>query len=295
MKTLELGHVPLPLRDPVLVVALDGWTDAGGGGSLALQALHDQFDTTPIGRFDPDALFDYRDRRPQLEIDQGALGDLHWPELVVRLVSPPTGPQLVTLAGAEPDLSWRGVADDVAELCRLLGVHRYVGLGSVPGPIPHTRPVHTIFTGTDEGLLEQLGRPHEQVVVPASCQVALEKMLADTGIDTLGMWVRIPHYVAGEYPQASRSLLEQLSGHLGIVLDTTVFDATIEENRVRLDVAGESSEEVLEHIRQLEQLYDAERHHGSGLSRGPSVVMSEENVPSGDELAAEIERFLRDR
>ncbi len=295
MDILDLGHVPLPLRDPVLVVALDGWTDAGAGGSLALEALHDQFDALPIGRFDPDALFDYRDRRPQLEIDQGSLGELHWPELVVRLVTPPSGPQLVTVGGAEPDLSWRRVAADLIELCRLLGIQRYVGLGSVPGPIPHTRPVHTIFTGTDEDLLERLGRPHEQVVVPASCQVALEKMLADAGIDTLGMWVRIPHYVAGQYPQASRNLLEQVATHLGIAVDSSIFDATIEENRQRLDVAGESSDEVLEHIRQLEQLYDAQLHRGSGLSRDQRIVMSEEDVPSGDELAAEIERFLRER
>lgn len=297
MELLRLEE-PLPeLSDPVLVVALDGWTDAGEGGSSAANALRRAFPSTRVGSFDGDALYDYRDRRPDLTIDRGVLGDLVWPELTVELVTPLAGPPLLLVSGVEPDFRWKQIASDLIDLAASAGADRYVGLGSVPGPIPHTRPVHLICTGNDVALLERMGRPHEQVVVPASCQVALEKLLGEAGLATLGLWVRVPHYVAGEYPQAARALLERLSSYLGTPVDLTVFDAAVDENRARLDVAASSSDEVIEHVRQLERLYDAEQEAErlAGSLRRSDVALSEEQVPSGEEIAAEIERFLKGR
>jgi hypothetical protein len=284
-------------QDPVLVLALDGWTDAGEGGTLAADSLRRAFSAARIGGFPSDALYDYRDRRPALAIHDGALGDPDWPELIVEWLAPPTGPPLVLISGEEPDLSWRTIGADLVELAARIGAMRYVGLGSVPGPIPHTRPVQVISTSSDPELLDRIGRPHEHVIVPASCQVALETLLRDAGLTTLGLWVRIPHYVAGEYPEASRALLERFSAHLGTPVDLSAFDAPVNENRARLDVAAASSAEIQEHVRQLEVMYDAEleaerlasfaARDAGGLGDGP--------VPSGDEIAAEIERFLKGR
>jgi hypothetical protein len=284
--------------DPVLVMALDGWTDAGLGGTAAADRLKEAFPPQRIGTFDSDALYDYRDRRPELSIDRGVLGQPVWPTLEVELLRPPSGPPLLLVTGAEPDLAWQALGRDLVELSRRCGIERYVGLGSVPGPIPHTRPVHLISTSSDVELLERVGRPHEQVIVPASCQVALEAVLRDAGLRTLGLWVRIPHYVAGEYPEASRALLEQLSALIGTPVDLGAFDPAIAENRARLDVAATSSDEVTEHVRQLERLYDAEMEAERLASfGGPRQLarLTDEQVPSGDELAAEIERFLKGR
>ncbi len=288
---------PASEQDPVLLVAIDGWTDAGEAGSSAARTLHEAFDTRRLASFDPDALYDYRDRRPELEIDQGILGALRWPELVVDVVTPPSGPQLITVTGAEPDLSWQTVIADLRELVELTGIRRHVGLGAVPGPIPHTRPVHIVCTGSDVELIERLGRAHEHLVVPASCQVVIEKLLAEAGVDTLGMWARIPHYVAGTYPQATRTLLERLSAHLGTPVDLGEFDEAISDNRTRLDLAAASSDEVSEHVRQLERLYDAEAEAEriTEVNAPGRIAISEEEVPSADEIAAEIERFLRGR
>ncbi len=300
MELLRLDH-PLDEIGPdaVLVVALDGWTDAGDGGSAAAGRLREAFTPVPLGRFPSDALFDYRDRRPALSIDRGVLGDPDWPEITIELLSPPSGPPLILVCGAEPDLAWQGFANDLAELCAKVGAGRYVGLGSVPGPIPHTRPVHIIATSSDTELLDRIGRPHEEMVVPASCQVALETVLRDAGLDTLGLWVRIPHYVAGEYPEAARALLEQLSSHIGTPVDLSSFDEDVAENRARLDVAAEGSDEVREHVAQLERLYDAEaeaeRLATASGSSPSSPAITEEQVPSADDLAAEIERFLQGR
>ncbi len=301
---MDLLQLELPLDlvgpDPVLVVAFDGWTDAGEGGTAAADALRDAFPPTRLGVFPSDDLYDYRDRRPTLAIDRGELSRAEWPEVVIELLTPPSGPPLLLVGGPEPDFAWRTLAADLSELAEATGATRYVGLGSVPGPIPHTRPVHLIATSSDPELLERVGRPHEQVVVPASCQVAIEAELAEAGLQTLGLWVRIPHYVAGEYPEAARALLEQLTVYLGTPVDLGEFDADIEDNRARLDVAAHGSDEVKEHVAQLERLYDAEAEAerlATGNERIPDGLgsLSEEQVPSADALAAEIERFLQGR
>ncbi len=300
MRLLHLAtDLPDAGPDPVLVVALDGWTDAGSAGTAAAELLRSQFTTVELGRFDADELYDYRDRRPVVEIDQGELGSLQWPELRVDLITPPSGPCLILVRGAEPDLRWRAVSSDLIELASRLGAGRYVGLGSVPGPIPHTRPVQLISTSSDPDLLNRFGRPHEQVVVPASCQVALEAELQGAGVTTLGLWARLPHYVATDYPAASKTLLERFSAYTGSPVDVSGLDDAIDEQREQLDEAAAASEEITEHVRGLESMYDAlvaaERQHAGSSDDDPLQSLAPEQVPSGDEIAAEVERFLRGR
>lgn len=299
---MELLHLEQSLEivgdDPVVVVALDGWTDAGEGGTLAADALCEATDPVTLGWFPSDALYDYRDRRPPLSIDSGELGTPDWPEISVELLRPASGPPLVLIGGQEPDFRWRTIVQDVLELARLIGARRYVGLGSVPGPIPHTRPVHVMCTSNEPTLLDRIGRPHEDVVVPASCQVVIEAELAHEGFSTLGLWVRIPHYVAGEYPEAARALLEQLTSHLGTPVDLSTFTEEIDDNRSRLDVAAQGSDEVREHVEQLERMYDAETEAeriASAADDPFGSAITEEQVPTADDLGAEIERFLQGR
>lgn len=282
-------------EDPALVLAFDGWTDAGAAGTRAATILREAFPTTRLGAFPSDALYDYRDRRPSLAIRRGDLGRPSWPELIVDVVNPPSGPALILASGPEPDLAWRALASDFTELAATLGAGRYVGLGSVPGPLPHTRPVQLVCTSSSDELRERIGRPHEEVIVPASCQVAIEAELARAGIETLGLWARIPHYVAGEYPAATRTLLEQLSSHLGTPVDLRPLDDEVLSHRQQLDQAAASSDEVLQHVNQLEAMYDAEREADllSPLKTAPAL--REDQVPTADDLAAEIERFLQGR
>lgn len=294
MRLLQVESLPEgTIPTPVVVVALDGWTDAGTGGSTAARVLREAFATTRLAAFPPDALYDYRDRRPLLAIDQGALDEPQWPGLVVDLVTPPAGPPLALITGGEPDFAWQAIADDLVDLAQQLGATSYVGLGSVPGPVPHTRTTQLVCTSDDEELRERMGRPHEQVVVPASCQVVLETRFRDAGLSTLGLWARVPHYVAGEFPAAARALLERFSSFLGTPVDLSVLDDDIADNQQRLDLAAEGSEEVTEHIRQLEELHDAEQQRSETGDEGPPMPSGP--LPSGDEIADEVERFLRGR
>lgn len=292
MKHLQVDILPESTSPaPVIVAALDGWTDAGTAGTTAAQTLRDAVDAEQIGAFPPDALYDYRDRRPLLSIDRGELDVPQWPQLGVELLRPAAGPPLALITGGEPDFAWQAVGADLVELAGQLGATRYIGLGSVPGPVPHTRPTQLVCTSDSEELRERMGRPHEQVVVPASFQVVLETQFRDAGLQTLGLWARVPHYVAGEYPAAARALLERFSSFLGTPVDLTVLDEDIAENRQRLDLAADGSEEVTEHIQQLEELHDAEQERTDAGDDG--TPMPSGPLPSGDEIADEVERFLR--
>jgi hypothetical protein len=285
MDLLQLDDDFDPRDATTLVAALDGWTDAGRGGTSAAEHLQSLYPSTQVGHLDPDHLYDFRDRRPLLDIDQGVLGDPDWPELSLHRVDLPDRSVLL-LTGAEPDFRWRTLLGDLSELAEDLGLTSYVGLGAVPGPVPHTRPVRLIVTSSDPELLARYGRPHEQVVVPASCQVLVETAMRDTGLTTLGLWARVPHYVAGDYPAAGSALLRRLGDHFGFEVDTDELDASAEEHDKRLHDAAEGSPEVLSHIEALEGAYDADVADDSGIS-GP--------LPTGDQIAAELERFLRNQ
>lgn len=294
--TTDLAALAARLTDPVLVLATDGWTDAGTAGSSAAELLLDHFGSEEVGSFDPDVLYDYRDRRPVLEIDKGTLGDPRWPSLDVDLVTPPSGPALLVVTGAEPDLRWRTVIGDLVALAEATGVRRYVGLGAVPGPIPHTRPVQLVCTSSDPDLLARFGRQHEQVVVPASFQVASEAELRTAGLTTLGLWARLPHYVATDYPAATKALLERFSAFTGTPVDVSDLDEPIADQREQLDDAAAGSDEITEHVRGLETMYDAMlTDEGAQRFDVPGEPMAADQVPSGDEIAAELERFLRGR
>ena len=269
-----------------LVVALDGWTDAGSGATTAADALRELTPGTKVGDIDPDRVFDFRDRRPLVPIDGGKFGTMRWPDISLYRLDPvDTGPFLL-LTGAEPDFGWQGIGGDLVELTHAIGLTDYVGLGSVPGPVPHTRPVRVTTTSNDDGLLARFGHSHEQMVVPASAQVTIEVAMGELGLRTLGLWARVPHYVAGDYPAAAGMLLRRLGEHLGFEPETADLDTEAVGHRERLDEAAGNSDEVATHITALEGAYDADAADDAGLP-GP--------LPTGDQIAEELEQFLRKR
>lgn len=275
-----------PRGATALVVALDGWTDAGSGATTAADALRDATPGTKVGAIDPDGVFDFRDRRPLVPIDGGKFGAMRWPEIAMYRLDPPDAAPFLLLTGAEPDFAWQSIGADLVELVHAIGLTDYVGLGSVPGPVPHTRPVRVTTTSNDDGLLARFGHSHEQMVVPASAQVTIEVALGELGLRTLGLWARVPHYVAGDYPAAAGMLLRRLGEHLGFAPDTGELDSEAVAHRERLDEAAGNSEDVATHITALEGAYDADAADDAGLP-GP--------LPTGEQIAEELEQFLRKR
>ncbi len=267
---------PGDLREPVLVAAFDGWVDAGSAASLVLASLSDE--EAPVATFDPDELFDYRSRRPTLEIVDGRLAELTWPELTLRR-SRPERRDLLLLSGHEPDGRWRALARAVVELARELGVVEWVSLGAIPAAVPHTRPVPILGTTSAPGLLRAGVEPGPAGVlrVPAAAISVLEMAVAEAGIPAVGYFAQIPHYVSGPYPAAAVELLRSLGAHLGEDLPLGDLAEASRQLRTRLDTATALDETSRQYVERLEAMADESR------------------LPAGDDLIADIERFLRER
>ncbi len=273
------------LERPVLVLGLDGWVDAGYAGATAINALLESVPHDVLATFDSDALLDQRSRRPVLRISHGTHGGLTWPELRLLFATETDGRSLLVLAGPEPDLRWHEWTDEVVALGLRLGVEMVVGLGAFPAPVPHTRPVRLAATASSAELAGRVGFLPATMEVPAGAQAVLEVAFGQAGVPSIGVWARVPHYASGTpYPEASATLLDELSKLTSIRIDTAALHRAGDTARDQIQALIEASEEHSAMVRQLETQHDSEL----GLS---AIEFS--NLPTGDEIAAELERFLR--
>ncbi|TMK88650.1 MAG: PAC2 family protein [Actinobacteria bacterium] len=271
------------LHEPVLIVTLEGWVDAGLGAAAALAALLGTVPSEVVANFDVDNLLDHRARRPIVRIVDGMNSALMWPEIQLRSGRSESGKDLLFLVGPEPDHRWRAFSTAVAELAGSFGVALVVGLGAFPAPAPHTRPTRLVSTATSTELAHRVGFIPGTIDVPAGAQAALERRFAELGIPAVGLWARVPHYAAAmPYPEASVVLLEGLEHLTGVGADASDLRNAAQSTRVRLDELVANSEEHSTLVHQLEAAVDAETERPLGTL-----------LPSGDELAAELERFLR--
>jgi hypothetical protein len=266
----------LPQLDtPTVVVALDGWVDAGSAATNAAATLAEG--GRIVASFDADEIFDYRARRPTLQIVHGRPRSLDWPELNLRATRVAEHDVLV-LTGAEPDYRWHELSTDIVGLAQRFGVAEWISLGAIPAAVPHTRPVPILGTESRAGLLKggTLPGPEGILRVPAAAISIFDIAVAKAGIPAVGYFAQIPHYVSGPYPEASMELLRALGKHLDVALDMAQLPEEARLMRVRLDAAAAREETTKTYVERLETLVDEAR------------------LPSGDDLISEIERFLRD-
>jgi proteasome assembly chaperone (PAC2) family protein len=286
MPLASVHHWPT-LDHPVLVLGLEGWVDAGLAASQAVNTLVGAFPREVVATFDSDALIDHRSRRPVLRVSHGIYGPLTWPELRLYCQTETGGRSLLVLAGPEPDLRWHEWSGEVLALCQRLGVEMVVGLGAFPAPVPHTRPVRLTAVANDEPLAGRIGFIPATIDVPASAQSVLEANFGQAGVPTVGVYARVPHYVAASpYPEAAAALLDKLSELAGLSIDTSALHEAGRVTRERVQALIEASSEHQEMVRKLEAQHDSE------LAQPPPDSFA--NLPSGDEIAAELEKFLRE-
>lgn len=277
-------HQELDLADPVLVVALDGWVDAGYGMRNATEIMVEEDDAVLVASFDADLLVDHRARRPTMTVRDGRVDDISWPAIVLQQVSDLDQHPFLVLHGPEPDFRWQAFCAAVDELVQSLGVFRVVSLGAYPAAVPHTRPVRLSATGTSQDLIERFGAPAGTLEVPAGISAALAKRFEAAGLETVSVWAQVPHYASGSpFPAATAALFQGLRAVADLRFDPAPLIAEGLEVSRRLDtmIAQNSSHKRL--LGQLENAYDA------------SMGEQNEEIPTGDELAEELERFLRDQ
>lgn len=290
---------PFPeLDDPLLVVMLTGWVDAGAAAATAMASIDAAIYPVTHVVFDSDTFIDYRARRPTMELRDGRNTRIVWPETTLAAGRSPDGRDVVTLTGPEPDSAWRRFAAAVTDLVGDLGVRRAVLLGAYPFACPHTRPARLTFTTTSDALLAEVPYLRSSLDAPAGMGAVLEHTLAERGIDAIGLWAQVPHYLGVmPYPAASLTLLAGLRDLTGLEIDTTLLAGEAAALRQRIDQLVLANPQHLAMVGELESLYDAEYAGGQPLSGGLTLGGdgADQQLPSADELAAEVERFLREQ
>lgn len=279
-------------KGSVLLHALTGFVDAGHAGRLAVAHLLTNLEHRVIARFDIDQLLDYRSRRPVMIFDEDHWASYDRPEIVLYEVRDEAGSTFLVLAGAEPDLQWERFVDAVRALVEQFGVGLTVGLSAVPMPVPHTRPVTMTAHATRPELVSSYQRWFGTLEVPASIGALLELRLGEAGHEAMGFTVHVPHYLARtEYPESALGLLEHVARNSGLVLPSESLRPAAARVLAQVEEQISRSAQSASLVAGLEARYDEVTSEASR----PMLAMEAGPLPTGDEIAAELEQFLAER
>ncbi|WP_308493873.1 proteasome assembly chaperone family protein [Microbacterium terrisoli] len=282
---------PVPRGLP-LVIALTGFTDAGAAVSQLIEYLRDDLESFPLAVFDNDILLDFRARRPIVSFDGDRLTDYQPSRLELSFARDAMGQPFLMLTGYEPDFAWEAFSRAVLGLAAEYGVSTVTWINSIPMPVPHTRPIGTTVSGTRAELTaaHSVWRPHTQV--PGTVAHLLEFRLAQTETPVAGFVLLVPHYLGDtEYPAATLAALDSISAATGLVFDGDDLRAQNKQFLTRVEQQVGESDDLTRMLHGLEERYDA--YMAGSTSATPMVHTGD--LPSADELAAELERFLASR
>lgn len=279
-------------RGPVMVHALEGFSDAGHAIRLAAEHLKNTLDTELVASFAIDELLDYRSRRPLMTFTTDHFTKYDDPELNLYALHDTAGTPFLLLAGMEPDLRWERFITAVRLLSERLGVRQVIGLGAIPMAVPHTRPVTmTAHAGNKELIADHTPWVGE-VQVPASVSNLLEYRMIQHGHEALGFTVHVPHYLAQTaYPQAAEALLGEVSRIASLQIPLHALSEAGAEVYTKISEQVEASSEVAQVVTALEQQYDS----FVAAQENRSLLARDEELPSGDELGAQFEQFLAEQ
>ncbi|MBC49544.1 MAG: hypothetical protein CMF24_07460 [Ilumatobacter sp.] len=280
------------LHEPILIVMMTGWIDAAGAAAAAAQVVADDCGTTPIARFDDDTFIDYRARRPTMELRDGVNTNLRWNHIELLAGRSPEGRDVLVLMGPEPDMNWRRFSNAIGDIAVELGVTHMIGFGAYPFAAPHTRTPRLSCSSPSVDVLANVPFARSSVDVPAGMAAALEHTMHDRKIPALGIWAQVPHYVSSmTYPASSVALLDGLAEATGVRIAGASLRNEIDIQRERIDqmVADNVDHQLM--VTQLESLHDAAVEDDADAAD----AAAEMRLKSGDEIAAEIQEFLRDQ
>jgi proteasome assembly chaperone (PAC2) family protein len=279
---LHVSHRPT-LTSPVLISAFRGWNDGGQGASLAGGYLAKTWEAARFAEIEPEGFFDFQATRPHVSLIEGQTRRIDWPDNAFYHASiPGLERDAVLLLGIEPNLRWRTFTGLVTGLAQELGVELVITLGSLLADVPHTRASPVTGGATDPDLIERLGLQRSRYEGPTGIVGVLHDACHRAGLPSISLWAAVPHYVSlAPSPRAALALCQRLGEILETEVDTAELDEASEHYSEQVSEAVASDEETAAYVAELEQRAD--------------VLEDEENLPSGDSLAAELTRFLRER
>lgn len=280
MKLYETVASP-DLESPVMIVAMDGWIDAGMAASATVSHMMDSGDLVTVATFDTDVLLDHRARRPVMHLADGVTTGLTWPRIELRAGADADGNDVLYLVGSEPDHHWRAFARSVVDLAMDFGARMVVDLGAYPAPVAHTRPIRVVATATTPELAELVGFMPGSIDVPAGIGAVIERRCAEVGLPAVGLWAQVPHYAAA-IPAPAATL-----AHLGML--ERVSQLRFATGGLALDAAS-----AIEHINLLVAGNPEHEAMVADLERRAAMLDDTSFLMDGDDLVAELEEFLRD-
>jgi len=277
---------PDGLRAPAMICAFGGWNDAAEAATAAVNFLAASLDAYRFAHIDSEEFYDFQATRPQISLVEGEAREISWPMVEIWAAKAPRAPRdLILLTGPEPSMRWNTLCESVVDLAEAMNVQMAVSLGALLADVPHTRPVPMVGVTSDDELAERVGLSPTTYEGPTGITGVLHSAFQESGIPSASLWASVPHYIAAApNPKASLALVRKLESLVGISFDATELEraASDYERRVSSAVAGD--DDVRQFVERLEQASDAE---------APAV--EGEEVPSGDVLAREFQRFLNQR
>ena len=284
MQPLVWDRRPNDLRAPALVCAFGGWNDAGDAATRAVGYLSEALSAQRFASLDSEEFYDYQTTRPTIRLDDDDRRQLEWPKVEVFEARAARAPRdLILMHGVEPSMRWQTFASQVVDLAEALGVQLVVSLGALLGDVPHTRPVAMSGHATDPALLAKLGVQPTRYEGPTGIVGVLHAMCADAGLPSATLWAAVPHYVASApSPKATLALLRRTEALVGVSVDLSELEAAAIEYERQVGLAVESDADIQAFVERLERTVDSEDDDDG-------------NVPSGEAIAREFQRFLRQR
>jgi predicted ATP-grasp superfamily ATP-dependent carboligase len=269
-----------------MVCAFQGWNDAGDAASSAVSFLASSLNARRFARIDSEEFYDFQANRPSIQLTEGKGREIVWPTVEVFEALAPRAPRdLVLVQGVEPSMRWRAFSAHLIELAEALGVQLVVSLGALLADVPHTRPVTMTGFASDPALVERLGLSPSNYEGPTGIVGVLHSACMDAGLPSASLWAGVPHYVAAAAnPKAALALVRRVEGLIGVSVDASDLELSAADYERQVGLAVQSDPDIQAFVERLEQAAESEE-----------AEIMPEDVPSGDILAREFQRFLRQR
>jgi proteasome assembly chaperone (PAC2) family protein len=284
-ETDGVEHVTFERRpemdSPVLVCAFTGWNDGGEAASAAAAYLRDRWGADRFARLDPEEFFDFQVTRPTVQLIDGVTRRIEWPANDFFHASLPDR-DVVLFLGIEPNVRWRAFTEAILEVARELGTPSVVLLGGFLADVPHTLPTPVTGSAPDRELAERLGLSASRYEGPSGIVGVLHDAAGKSGLPTVSLWAAVPHYLpSGPNPKAALALVQKVAGFLDVDVATDTLERAARSWEAQVSEMIAQNEDLASYVRRLEE------------SAADGEDLGE--VPSGEALAAELERFLRDQ
>jgi predicted ATP-grasp superfamily ATP-dependent carboligase len=300
MQPLIWDHRPEGLRAPAMVCAFQGWNDAGDAASTAVEFVANALGAQRFAQLDTEEFYDFQANRPRIRFsaddDTPTRREIEWPSVeVFAAFAPGAQRDLVVVQGVEPSLRWRTFSSTIVELAEALGVQLVITVGALLADVPHTLPVAMTGFSSDPALSERLGaagRP-SRYEGPTGIVGVLHTATTEAGLPSVSLWASVPHYVAAApSPKAALALVRRLEDLVGVSVDAQELEEATTNYERQVGLAVSSNPEVQAFVERLEQ--DAESEEEDEGENGWSMdPLSMDDLPSGELLASEFQRFLR--